>query len=70
MSETKKNEFVPIASPVDLSIADVYRKVPEPLLTGDQNLKLFPTNIVSKIEKTEEKLQNDLDAIKFSDLIS
>ncbi|WP_061226387.1 YhjD/YihY/BrkB family envelope integrity protein [Leptospira interrogans] len=70
LSETKKNEFVPIASPVDLSIADVYRKVPEPLLTGDQNLKLFPTNIISKIEKTEEKLQNDLDAIKFSDLIS
>ncbi|EMO29779.1 hypothetical protein LEP1GSC170_3786 [Leptospira interrogans serovar Bataviae str. HAI135] len=54
---------------MDLSIADVYRKVPEPLLTGDQNLKLFPTNIVSKIEKTEEKLQHDLDAIKFSDLI-
>ncbi|AXR68574.1 YhjD/YihY/BrkB family envelope integrity protein [Leptospira mayottensis] len=69
LSETRKNEFVPIISPADLSIGDVYRKIPEPLLTGDKELKLFPGNISSKIEKTEEKLQNDLDGIKFSDLI-
>ncbi|EMJ95781.1 YhjD/YihY/BrkB family envelope integrity protein [Leptospira alstonii] len=69
LSITKKNEFVPIASPTDLSLGDVYRKIPEPLLTGDKELKLFPVNINSKIEKTEEKLQNDLDGIKFSDLI-
>ncbi|WP_061219174.1 YhjD/YihY/BrkB family envelope integrity protein [Leptospira weilii] len=69
LSETRKNEFVPIIAPGDLSIGDVYRKIPEPLLTGDKELKLFPGNIHSKIEKTEEKLQNDLDGIKFGDLI-
>ncbi|EMP82846.1 virulence factor BrkB domain protein [Leptospira santarosai str. CBC1531] len=68
-SETRKNEFVPIIAPGDLSIGDVYRKIPEPLLTGDKELKLFPGNINSKIEKTEEKLQNDLDGIKFGDLL-
>ncbi|MBW0434519.1 YihY/virulence factor BrkB family protein [Leptospira yasudae] len=69
LSETRKNEFVPIIAPGDLSIGDVYRKIPEPLLTGDKELKLFPGNIGSKVEKTEEKLQNDLDGIKFGDLI-
>lgn len=68
-SETRKNEFIPIIAPADLSIGDVYRKIPEPLLTGDKELKLFPGNINSRIEKTEEKLQNDLDGIKFGDLI-
>ncbi|EMO61070.1 virulence factor BrkB domain protein [Leptospira borgpetersenii serovar Pomona str. 200901868] len=69
LSETRKNEFIPIIAPADLSIGDVYRKIPEPLLTGDKELKLFPGNINSRIEKTEEKLQNDLDGIKFGDLI-
>ncbi|PJZ42636.1 ribonuclease BN [Leptospira kmetyi] len=69
LSETRKNEFVPIVAPADLSVGDVYRKIPEPLLTGDKELKLFPGSLNSKIEKTEEKLQNDLDGIKFSDLI-
>lgn len=69
LSETRKNEFIPIIAPADLSIGDVYRKIPEPLLTGDKELKLFPGNINSRIEKTEEKLQNDLDGIKFKDLI-
>ncbi|WP_061220714.1 YhjD/YihY/BrkB family envelope integrity protein [Leptospira borgpetersenii] len=69
LSETRKNEFIPIIAPADLSIGDVYRKIPEPLLTGDKELKLFPGNINSRIEKTEEKLQNDLDGIKFKYLI-
>ncbi|PJZ56476.1 YhjD/YihY/BrkB family envelope integrity protein [Leptospira barantonii] len=69
LSETRKNEFVPIIAPADLSVGDVYRKIPEPLLTGDKELKLFPGNLNSKIEKTEEKLQNDLDGIKFLDLL-
>ncbi|MBM9501247.1 YihY/virulence factor BrkB family protein [Leptospira sp. 201903071] len=69
LSETKKNEYVPIAASTDLSVGDVYRKIPEPLLTGDSGLKLFPSNLQTKVEKTEEKLQNDLDTIKFNDLI-
>ncbi|XDD49029.1 YhjD/YihY/BrkB family envelope integrity protein [Leptospira sp. WS92.C1] len=69
LSETKKNEFVPIASPTDLSLGDIYRKIPEPLLTGDKEFNLFPGNLHSKIEKTEDKLQSDLDGIYFSDLI-
>ncbi|PJZ54736.1 YhjD/YihY/BrkB family envelope integrity protein [Leptospira adleri] len=69
LSETRKNEYVPIAASADLSVGDVYRKIPEPLLTGDEGLKLFPANIQTKMEKTEEKLQNDLDTIRFNDLI-
>ncbi|TGK23636.1 YhjD/YihY/BrkB family envelope integrity protein [Leptospira stimsonii] len=69
LSETRKNEYVPIAASADLSVGDVYRKIPEPLLTGDESLQLFPSSLQSKVEKTEEKLQNDLDTIKFSDLI-
>ncbi|RHX84563.1 YhjD/YihY/BrkB family envelope integrity protein [Leptospira stimsonii] len=69
LSETRKNEYVPIAASADLSVGDVYRKIPEPLLTGDKSLQLFSSSLQSKVEKTEEKLQNDLDTIKFSDLI-
>lgn len=54
LSETRKNEFIPIIAPADLSIGDVYRKIPEPLLTGDKELKLFPGNINSRIEKRKK----------------
>ncbi|TGK37600.1 ribonuclease BN [Leptospira gomenensis] len=70
LSETGKNSFVPIVAPGDLSLGDVYRKIPEPLLTGDEGLKLFAEAVRIKVERTEEKLQHDLDTIKFSDLIA
>ncbi|TGK13015.1 YihY family inner membrane protein [Leptospira fletcheri] len=68
LSETTDETWVPSASGEDLTLADFYRKIPEPLLKEDGH-GIYPDKVREKLERTEANFQKDLDSITFRDLI-
>ncbi|EQA44634.1 virulence factor BrkB domain protein [Leptospira broomii serovar Hurstbridge str. 5399] len=69
LSETSEGTWLPVASGLDLTLGDFYRKIPEPLLKEDPSQRIYPDKIREKMEKAELNLQKDLDAVTFRDLI-